>query len=473
MQYVELKDIAKAIEHLRTQIPAADSQMRQEMRDQLIALRDMAGSILDAWMEVDDAIEETVRELGDSSPETAPTISYGDSEKVNLSAVDEPLTDAVTDRQPHWLTGPMELTEAWYDLSLKAETALRRGLGYFDLEMFEEAADALTDAVSENDTPATRIYLSLSHMASGQLQEAATELTEARRMAQDEVTLQAILEAEIQMFALGDDWHSAIHTLYELLTFHPNQGDTWYNIGICHMHLHEFAAAERCLAHAMMFDENDEEAYLWRAFTLCMTDRQIEAKRLLEWLPSDNAGHHELRAVVLLATGNVEHALLSARHVVSHKSGALIGLCQLVRGEIRKATTTLKRHLTICPDNAEGKMLFGICSFLSGDFTRSKQALRELMSTTPTNTLVELLLARLDAMDGYSDEAQQRFERLVNHPRLPIRRLAVLYRGMLYTSEGREDLAKTDFVYARSLGFSNEIVNIAEVTAKSLKLKIT
>lgn len=465
MQYAELKAIAEAIAEMREQIPLADTSARQVMLEQLSEFRDMSGNVLDAWMEVDDAIEEAVREL--TLDESAMDIP----QKLSQAEISAPsVPDDTKQRDPGFDVQPLHLAEAWFDLSLKGEYLLRKGLAYFDLKMFAQAAKTLSGAVKEQDIPGARIYLALSFLASGQLNEAARHLKTARYMAKDALTLQAVLEAEVEMYSMQEDWSATVRTLYELLAYDPDLGDTWFNIGICHMHLYEFAAAERCFAQAAHYQE-DEATILWRAFSLALMDSHDGSVELLATLGNtDEAeGLQELRSTVYLAVGMIDRALHHASQISRRENAAaMTALCLILNGQSDLALVQLKRHLTLCPDNRQALTLFGVCSYLTGNLTRARKSFANLKDCTPSSAFVELILARMDMASGDMAAAEYRLRSLGEDSRLSVRRLAVLYLGMLKLLCGKDVEAKESFARASQLGFRREVIDMTISKTRSM-----
>ncbi|WP_436663459.1 tetratricopeptide repeat protein [Alicyclobacillus acidoterrestris] len=468
MQNLELKDIANAVLQIREQVPEADARTKERMLQDLAMLRELATSVLDAWMEVDDVIEETILEIGEVE-------QAGDLGQDDASSAEARSEAWSASRTESLLQGPVEIAQTWFDLSLKVDCALRRGLGYFDLRMFDEAAASLSEALDGQDNPAARIYLALSHLAAGRIDLAASHLAFARDAAADEMTLQAVLEVEVQLCAAKEDWHQAVHVLYELLSLDPHEVDVWYNLGICHLKLYEFAAAERCFAKAMRTETVDVEAILWRAMSLVLSGRVDEGRALLthsEQMGEQLEQHALLRVVLYLSTQQMDLAEQTAGSVIMKYPNQAIGyellaLCRAVSHRPREAMIASKRALALRPEGSHALTLFGLTSYLLGDFSRAKAALEAAEKNGDASALTQIIRARIAALDGQTDEARRRLGQLTEHPGMYAKRLAILYRGMLHLREGESALANADFERAVHLGLPPSAIAVARAHVES------
>ncbi|GMA60891.1 tetratricopeptide repeat protein [Alicyclobacillus fastidiosus] len=476
MQNVELKAIANAIAQIREQLPEADTVVRSKMLQELETLREMATSILDAWMEVDDAIEETLAQISEASID-ASIAAQGDQAPQYTASLNAGagVQQSVQSRTESLLQAPVQLAETWFDMSLRADCALRKGLGYFDLRMFDEAALSLTQAVAEQDNPATRIYLALSHLAANRVDLAVSHLNVARVRANDDVTVRAVLEVDVQICAAREDWHQAVHVLYELLCFDPTQLDTWYNLGVCHLKLYEFAAAERCFAKSMKNEPTDVEAALWRAMSLVLCGRVDEARQLLTTsthLARNVEEHALLRVVLHLSTQRIDLAeraaiAASAAEPNSAFGYELLALCRAVSHRPDEAIPLCKRALALSPNSSQALTLFGLCSYLTGDLQRAERALKTVEERGESSGLTHVVRARIATLNGLTADALERLGRLSEHPGMYAKRLAVLYRGMLHLSENEIALAEADFERALHLGLPPSAIDIARAHARS------
>lgn len=476
MQNVELKAIANAIAQIREQLPEADTAVRSKMLEELETLREMATSILDAWMEVDDAIEETLAQISEAAIDASVALQEGETPQSTASLhLGASVQQSLQSRTENLLQAPVQLAETWFDMSLRADCALRKGLGYFDLRMFDEAALSLTQAVAEQDNPATRIYLALSHLAADRVDLATNHLNVARERASDDVTVRAVLEVDVQICAAREDWHQAVHVLYELLCFEPNQLDTWYNLGVCHLKLYEFAAAERCFAKSMKGEPMDVEAALWRAMSLVLCGRVDEARQLLA--TSTHLAHNLeeyalLRVVLHLSTQRIDLAeRVAMTAIVAEPNRAsgyeLLALCRAVSHRPADAIPLCKRALTLLPNSSQAFTLFGLCSYLMGDFVRAERALKIVEERGEASGLTHIVRARIASLEGHAADAKERLNRLAEHPGMYAKRLAVLYRGMLHLSENEVALAEADFERALHLGLPQSAIDVAKAHAKS------
>lgn len=485
MQHEELLAISETIQEIREQLPLADDASRQIMMETLSSLRAMAASILDAWMAVDDAIEETYADL------------FADDDMDNvlepsstpIAAKNTAKMDVSTDTTSHHSTqppsknnhrtqtlfdGPVPLAEAWFDLSLKPEYHLRKGLGFYDLAMFDEASSALATAIQHRDLPQTRIYLALSHLSAGRIDEAELELDLAHSQSTDPLTIQAILEVETQICAAREDWHGAIRVLYNLLSTETDQGDLWFNLGICHVRLYEFQAAQRCFEKAVSTHHEDVEAILWRALTLVWTEqleKHTQIAPLLGGMRVKTDREFQLLVMLYLALGQFDAATSVAstcRSQPIHWSQGthLLALCHAAMGQPNQAVLLCKALLTMEPDNVAALSLLGIALFLQGDIRRAERVLARSDSqdlSCSHSSMIPLLRGRIASIRGDVVAARQHFHRIsvTSHP--AIRRMQALYEGMLALHVDDANQANRAFARAAQLGVPQNAIDLARL----------
>lgn len=406
-------------------LPLADATAREEMTDMLSALRAKAASILDAWMDVDEAIEETYAELFNDEPAD----------------------------------------------TRKGETFLRKGLGFYDLAMFEEASTALAIAVEHDDLPATRIYLALSQLAAGHVTEAWGELKLARLQSSDPLVLQAILEAETQVCVARKDWQATIHALYQLLSTDAPRGNLWFNLGVCHVHLFEFAAAGRCFTQAHAANPRDTEALLWCGLTMAWTERVDEAKWVAQLAESGtvrNRQEVQLQVLLYLAVGEFAAARRTATkfglNMVCEAIGLrLLALCDLAWEQPERAVLLCKKAMTLEPDHGTIKLLLGMALFLQGDTHRADLVLSHGEDHFPFDTaFIHLLRGRIALMHGHLPGARRHFTAISDTAYPAVRGIAALYEGLLSLRENDVKQATDAFAKAIHLGVAENVVEMAK-----------
>lgn len=460
MHYVELAAIAKAVEALRSQLPTNDQALRSQLANTLIALREMANQTLDAWMSVDEIIEETYALLDPTADD--PSVSETDGE-------------AYTAANPWDTNMDSPFREGLFHLTLAHEGQIRKGLAYYDLRMYDHAANALTEVAGKirgGGNVETMIYLALSHLHAHRLEEAKTALSEAQLAAdpKDEIVSQAILEVRTQLCAEQGDWHQAIHSLYDLLDTNADEGDIWFNLGICHTKLLEFSAAERCFAQSFSKKE-DTEALLWRGLVLSWSgnvQQAVEIAHQLSGLTPDKTHNYanEIRPRVLLylSTGAFEHARNLARACQNDGATLALGLhleafCFAAIGYARRASTLCKRVLTLMPNDTESASLLGICLYLDGELERSARILRSVTRVSPPSPgIVDLLLGRMAILSNDPNRASTYLRRASSSAQLTVRRLAALYQAVLHERQADSEQLQAALHRAIKLGLPAELL---------------
>src|SRR5579875_3920048 len=99
---------------------------------------------------------------------------------------------------------------AMYDMTNQAEVSLRKGMGYYELLMFDEASDLLEQSVRQVDQPAARLFLAASYAAMNQREAALFHLEAVRMMTKDLRIFCAAREIEAHLHLAENEVEGAI-----------------------------------------------------------------------------------------------------------------------------------------------------------------------------------------------------------------------------------------------------------------------
>ncbi|KRW91464.1 hypothetical protein SD51_08990 [Alicyclobacillus tengchongensis] len=413
MQYVEFDAIVQAVGELRALLPAATGQQREQLVDTLGSLRELANQALDAWMELDELIEQTYAEL----------------------SLQESTTDSGS-----WFDG-MAIADDLAVWQFANACELRKGLAYYDLHMYEQAAQAFGKAVTQegDESAGTRIYLALSHLANGRLQEAERMLAEASQRASDAIERQAVLEVGVQLAAAKRDWHAAIDRLFDLLDTDADRVDVWYNLGVCHLRLRQWAMAQRCFLRAYQ-RRKEAEALLGLALATLMAGDREGAGDLcssVAMAATESAHHVQLAASLLIAAGRSQDAANLAQRCLHNPAVFATGyyvlaLCAFAAGNIGRATTLCKQCLTLEQNRDDAATLLAVCLYLQGNEARAEVIVqRQLAQSHDVPPVVALLAGRLAMRRGRFEEAEEFLGQAAASSHAASRMLARRYQQML------------------------------------------
>ncbi|WP_067935289.1 tetratricopeptide repeat protein [Alicyclobacillus kakegawensis] len=179
----------------------------------------------------------------------------------------------------HWLSTvlpPLDSEDAgWLD-------SLRRGLGYFDLAMYDDAISSLAQAVSSApySLPARLLFASALRLA-GQPQAALNQVRSILAQQPDQIEYCAACEIAAQVYFQSGEFTKAVRCLNEVVAVLPDYPDTWHNLGICYGKIGDWPAAAAAFQQALELDPGpDTETACLLVQALMNLGEHEEARRV-------------------------------------------------------------------------------------------------------------------------------------------------------------------------------------------------
>lgn len=310
----------------------------------------------------------------------------------------------ITDTE--WSASEPEEAHA-FDLAKDMGTALaseqglslfRRGMGYFELLMFEDSR-LVFERLVESDPVMNiaRLFLIYSCIAQNDAQCAEAHLAHLRSAVTDPLLIAAAKDAQAELYVRAKRIPEAIRELTDVVVARPRASDTWVNLAVCHAHEKQWVEALRCAQHAVSIDEADGPAWriignayaalgrlndarnaLIHAQPLCKRDPQLDVE----------IGFLALR---LRRTQEAEAHFLKARQFTHTWPDAMIGLSKLdlLRKQPDVACARLKALLTVQRNHVQATLHLGYAHLAKKDW---KQALR-VFQTVQENAEITVLCA--------------------------------------------------------------------------------
>lgn len=140
------------LDEMTTHYPAADAALRGEIKAQMHKLQAMSDEIVDGWLLIEEKLAQ-LRETAAACEAAAGAVKAAAGAALQVPAVP---ADAAAAGQ-----------------AMESDRFMAAGQGYYDLEMYQEAAASFAKAVHRHpDSVSARMYLAMSHMHLRQWEDA-------------------------------------------------------------------------------------------------------------------------------------------------------------------------------------------------------------------------------------------------------------------------------------------------------------
>ncbi len=489
----------RAVDRVRVQLETADAELRELLAEELHELRHLGNAYVDHWLALDEQIVElmdsydllTMSESVSPDHDASELHGWPDSESLGFGAqLPLDVTTEISGRgsaprpgnaipiaSAHGSKQTLQGTESgpvpeldWVFLSSEPITAaFRKGMGYFDLLLFDEAATALRQVVQAAPNPVSRIYLAASLSANQFSEEALVQLTMARESTDDERILCAANEVEAHLrFGVGDV-AGAIACLEDSALRMPEYQDVWYNLGVCLATQGAFSEASYVLAQAVALDPDDVDAICLLA-EVQLRDENAEAARQMCEQATSRVGRHprvlEALCRIYFHLREESRCLALCRQLVDaypHLSTPWrLAAWTLVRRESPdQALALLKKRLATAPDDAQSLLQLGVVYLLRQDYDRAESVILRSLPKSADKAMVWIILGRVSAANRLHAKAHRRYLRALRDPRRSVKRLALYYAGLSLADAGRLREAEKYLQAALVLGTANPAILIA------------
>lgn len=451
----------KAVDRLRRQLQTADGDLRPYLTEELFSLQRLGDQYIDYWV----ALDEQIHELLDMY-ELAPEIT---GHQLQL----HPLGHASSKFTPNPPIQPelgveMEWMDAAFQTESAMETSLRKGIGYFDLLMFDQAVEFLTGVVQQANHPLGRLYLAAAYAEKRDAQLARAQLGELRRATTDGLVLSAANEIEAHLCAKDHRYDEAIRLLGQVAAHLPKYPDVWYNLGLCFAVTGQHTKAISCLTKALDLEPDDHDAGHLLALIQLKTGQRERAKHTVSYL----LAHHPRGPAVLLLKSELsildqryDEGLEALRQILQIDPFYTAAWAQLAKGLLHQgaaaeAIAVLKKALSLHPNNPASVVQLGIAYLFSGQIERAERCIMTSMATYADKSFLWLILGRLSTLQKDSSKAYRRYLRAMRDDRKPLKRLALYLYGLSLFEEGRSGEAEKYLKAAQVLGTPNTAITL-------------
>ncbi|MCL6637307.1 MAG: tetratricopeptide repeat protein [Alicyclobacillus sp.] len=474
----------RAVDRIRRQLETADAELRPYLGEELRCLQQLGEQVIDRWMALDEQITELLHSYHLDQPDSAqPPLQLAAHPAAmpvsGLEAAPDSRTAQIWEGKAPTATVPLPAppltssgsssvpwTDLAFDFSHPVAVAFRRGLGYFDLHLFSDAAQALEQVMAAAEAPLARLYLAACYAADGRPSDALAVLQPLQAIAGDPLLTCAVKEVEAHACLQLGRTDAAVRALTQITTTLPKYPDAWFNLGLCCAKQGAYDTAETYVARAWALDPRDDEAasvlvtlQLWRG------DPQTAAETcraaLQRW-----PRHRRLlllHAHVLRALGHLEQSRTVCRQVTrlyphDAEAWSLWAWLALQADRPHEAVAALKKRLALVRQDDAALVQLGIAMLFCGDHARAERVLTHCLAHYPNKSLIWIALGKISFDRGHREQAHVRFLRASKDARRPVRRLALYYYGLALLDAGEAAAAERYLKAAAAAGPPNQAI---------------
>lgn len=445
----------RAIDRIRVQLESADSGLKKYLAEELASLRRLGDRYMDHWMALDEQIGELFEtfELSEvhksdenpltdtkSKPETLQTHVSRTGTHPYLAGSAYPTkrpTQLATT-----LSTPAQFSDEWDDMSSistdAVTVALRKGMGYYDLLLYDEAAQSLSDVVENSDNVVAELYLAAAHVGRNRHEIAERHLESIRSQSKDPLVLCAAFEIEAQIHITNKHPQQAIHCFQSIIKMIPNYQDVWFNLGVCAAIAKDEEKAEAAFQKALQIDAEDPEALHLLAIVQMRRGNYEDATRTVNLALRRYPRHVDvllLKSHLFQLNGELERRVqlcseIARIHPDSKQAWVHLAWSYLDCGNQQAAIASFKKYLSAHPEDCEVLVQLGIVQFLSGNLNEAEKVLLFCLPRYDDKSYVWIALGRVSAQRGNPEQAYRRFLRALRDERREVKQLALYYYGL-------------------------------------------
>lgn len=348
----------------------ADDTKRAALCRTLRAYQTFERHMLAWWVARDEEIEALLRDKEtEATPVAASEQNVGDPEEEHVFELAKDMGSALTSED-----------------GLKL---FRRGMGYFELLMFEDSRRVF-EQVLESDPllNVARLFLIYSCIAQNDVPNAEAHLAHFKSTVSDPLLIAAAKDAQAELYVRARRIPEAIRELTEVVVARPKACDTWVNLAVCHAHAKQWGEALHCARNAVSIDEADGLAWRIIGNSCVGLGRLNDARNALIHARSLGRKEPQLDIEIgflslrLRRLQEAQAHFSKARHFAPTWPDAMIGLSKidLLRNQPDAACARLKALLTVQRDHAQATLHLGFAYMAKKDWS---QALRVFQSVRP------------------------------------------------------------------------------------------
>lgn len=428
-----------AIRRIESQLAEADEQQRSYLFAELEDLRQTGGRFFESWLSFEDRVQDLYDAYGDAS---------NSLDAWSTSAGEPAAEDAEAELVPIETGSLQGVLRSAEDLR-----QFRRGVGYFDLLMFEESTREFEQLIAkEAELTVARLYLALAYIGKGQVNQAHEQLNEVLASGRDPLMHAAAHDAKAEMYANDGRFAEAKDELVRVLALKPQYADAWINLSVCHYELSDFDDAWKAATRAVHLDPRDPVGWRLLGASLFRAGNVARAKAAYR----EAASKSSMQSVVQIEYANLlrlaqswdeaesVYAQVLAANARELVADALTGLAAVAMGrkDYPRAVVLYKKLLSLRPTPPQTLEGLGWALYGAGNRRKSEQAFQECLRAVGTTAGTLIGLARIAGHDGRFAEAQAWLEKVAESAVPTEKAAGFAESGRLHAQRGEYEMAE-------------------------------
>lgn len=482
---VQFSVLFKAVDRLRQQLETADQELRSYLAEELFSLRNLGEQYIDYWMTLDEQIHELLERYQLEGLESHVSKSTTAASPLDIPASEPKLPgrSSLTNSQQVEQGSPSDLPPSefadWMKLAFEtdeiSETSLHKGIGYFDLLMYDQAVAFLSDYLDTAEHPIARLFLAAAYAAKRQNNRAQREVGSLRQLTRDPLLICAANEIEAHIYAEYGQYEQAIGLLDEIADVMPEYPDVWYNLGLCFAVVGSYGKSIQCLVHSLRLKPGSADSSRLLTLVLLKAGDLEGAQEVIRLALQ----HHPRNPDLLLLKSELawmeqrfDEGVEACRTVLNMnpqhptaRRNLAKGL--LLQGRVSDAVGVLKMQLSVHPKDPAVLVQLAVANLLIGQYDRAEQCVLNSMISYPDQGFLWLILGRVSALKNDAQQAYYRFVRALRDTRKPVKRLALYLYGLTLFEEKQYAESEKYLKAAQVLGTQNPAITI--LLAKTAK----
>ncbi|CAM3229665.1 hypothetical protein EDM52_06915 [Brevibacillus invocatus] len=442
-------------EKIEEKWPQATEQERLVMADQLFYLRQVSDRVVDLWLQFEEKLSQTIRQVKQMEGQVPDTEDQSDSA---ASAIHTLKKEMKKDEEKN--DAPLDMKEQPLDF----EHLFRRGEGFYHLRMFTDAKACFAELVAAApDWETGRLYYAYSLLFCEEREFALREFRFLCKVASSPTIVAISYNAVGCMLAEEQQWLEAAQAFKVALETKPDQEDARFNLALCYYmdkdaqesveeiskylqeHEHDWEAQMLWLRAAHQLQGMDEAAELEPPGLLQLPTRELESETLKEM------------ADLYEAVGNYHRAQICYRFLTERlpKEGwtwhGLAWNTWLIAGT-RRAATLMKKAISLAPDQTDFLFSYGWMCLFDGEIDNSMNAFRKVLEKDSSNRLAQSGMIAAYEKSGEIQAAKQLAKTFLEDEVPFLHALGCFHLGRLSMIEENWILAEQYFSRAAPFG---------------------
>lgn len=270
-------------------------------------------------------------------------------------------------------------------------TTFRKGLGYFELLMFENSLPYFQETVEKDPNfVMARVYLGLSYLSLGELDKAETELKKTLLFVQEGTPYQPLTNHALGViYAQNKKYDVAQKYFHEVIKANPNFKNIYFNLGATYYNQQKYEYAKSTFMKGLELHKDDWEL-------------------------------HYLTGKCFLFLMDFENALIYLRNSfrVSNKLevGLALGKVYELTNKLDLANGLYQQLLELYPNDAEIHHRSSWLYIYKEEFDLAVTFIKKAISLKPMNTSYVFTLGWIYLQTDMHDKATLCFDYIKKHP---------------------------------------------------------